>query len=50
MAALLVRLGVADADHPSVAKRLRPKQHNFAGLEVGHIAPAQDLFAGAALI
>ena len=50
MAALLVRLGVADANHPSVAKRLRPKQYNFAGLEVGHIAPAQDLFADGALI
>ncbi|MDB4558672.1 asparaginase [Amylibacter sp.] len=50
MASLLVRLGVADANHPSVAKRLRPKLHNFAGLEVGHIAPTQDLFADGASI
>lgn len=50
MAALLVRLGVADADHPAVQKRLRPAQHNFAGLEVGRIAPAQEFYAGGALV
>jgi L-asparaginase II len=50
MAALLVRLGVADANHPSVQKRLRPKQYNFAGLEVGRVAPAEGFYAGGALI
>jgi len=50
IAALLVRLGVADAKHPSIEKRLRPKQYNFAGLEVGRIEPADDLFAGGAAI
>jgi L-asparaginase II len=50
MAALLVRLGVADAKHPAVQKRLNPAQHNFAGLEVGRIAPADDLYAGGAAI
>ncbi len=50
MAALLVRLGVADANHPDVVKRLRPTQYNFAGLEVGSIQPAQEFFADGALI
>lgn len=48
MAALLVRLGVADPNHPSVIKRLCPTQYNFAGLETGRIAPAEALYAGGA--
>lgn len=50
IAALLVRLGVADPNHPSVIKRLCPKQYNFAGLETGRIAPASALYAGGAAI
>lgn len=50
MAALLVRLGVADANHPAVQKRLQPTQYNFAGLEVGRIVPAESFYACGALI
>jgi len=50
MAALLVRLGVADANHPSVLKRLRPAQHNFAGLTVGRIEPAAEFYGDGAAI
>ena len=50
MAALLVRLGVADANHPAVQKRLQPMQYNFAGLEVGRITPTQEIYAEGALI
>lgn len=39
IAALLVRLGVADADHPMVKKRLCPPMVNFGGLTVGRTAP-----------
>ncbi len=44
MAALLVRLGVADENHPLVEKRLQPVQTNYGGLTVGQIRPAQELF------
>jgi L-asparaginase II len=46
MAALLVRLGVAEADHPLVRKRLNPPQTNRAGILTGKIRPADGLFAG----
>ncbi len=42
--ALLVRLGVADAAHPLVARRLAPVLKNRAGHEVGFIRPTEDLF------
>lgn len=44
VAAILVRLGVADPAHPLVAKRLMPVIHNFAGLEVGKIRPSKTFF------
>lgn len=50
MAALLVRLGVADATHPAVQKRLQPAQYNFAGLKVGRITPTEEFYEGGALI
>lgn len=50
MAALLVRLGAAPEDHPEVQARLRPTLRNLAGLDVGYIAPAEDIWqAGAPL-
>ncbi|MDG1235429.1 MAG: asparaginase [Amylibacter sp.] len=50
MAALLVRLGVANFNNPAVQKRLQPKQYNFAGQQVGCIIPAENFFARGALI
>lgn len=46
MAALLVRLGVADAAHPAVERRLRPILRNRAGLDVGRIGPAEPFWEG----
>jgi L-asparaginase II len=43
IAALLVRLGVADAAHPMVQKRMSPPLKNAAGLVVGGIRPAETL-------
>jgi L-asparaginase II len=43
MAALLVRLGVADLDHPMVRKRLSPPIKNAAGLVAGGIRPVTSL-------
>ena len=43
IAALLVRLGVADESHPMIQKRMNPKLKNAAGLEVGKICPADCL-------
>lgn len=45
MAAILVRLGVAEAAHPMVAKRLHPVIRNFAGIEVGRIQPDAGFYA-----
>ena len=50
IATMLVRLGVADFNHPAVQKRLRPKLYNFAGLQVGRIAPTENFYARGALI
>lgn len=50
IAALLVRLGVARSEHPSVQRRLNPTQFNFAGLEVGSIVPSAALYADGAPI
>ncbi len=50
MAAILVRLGVADAAHPMLAKRLTPAIRNFAGIEVGKIRPDAAFFADGAQI
>ncbi len=50
MAAMLVRLGVADAQHPLVQNRLNPTLKNYAGLTVGRIQPAQELFENGAAI
>jgi len=46
IAAILSRLGVADAAHPLVQKRLNPTLKNFADLTVGYIRPADDFFEG----
>ena len=43
MAALLVRMGVANPDDPTIAKRLNPIQRNRADLEVGVIKPSAAL-------
>jgi L-asparaginase II len=43
IAALLVRLGVADESHPMIQKRMNSKLKNAAGLEVGKICPADCL-------
>ena len=50
IATMLVRLGVADFNHPAVQKRLRPTLYNFAGLQVGRIAPTENFYASGALI
>jgi hypothetical protein len=41
----LVRLGVADAAHPMVQKRMNPALKNAAKLVVGDIRPAATLLA-----
>lgn len=46
MAALLVRLGVAAADHPEIQARLSPVLRNFDNLEVGRISVAAELWDG----
>lgn len=48
IAALLVRLGVADADHPMVKKRLSPPMVNFGGLTVGATQPNGDFYQNGA--
>ncbi len=48
MAALLVRLGVAEATDPMIAKRLNPQLRNRAEREVGFLRPTEALFAGGA--
>jgi L-asparaginase II len=45
IAALLVRLGVADLDHPMVRKRLSPPIKNAAGLVAGGIRPVAELLS-----
>lgn len=40
IAALLVRLGVAEAANPMIAKRLTPQQKNWNGIVTGRVAPA----------
>lgn len=50
MAALLVRLGAANADDPMVQKRMRLQMTNWRGTHVGHIQPSDVLYSdGAAL-
>ncbi|MBE9477078.1 MAG: asparaginase [Proteobacteria bacterium] len=44
MAAMLVRLGVADADHPLVRKRLFYEQRNCNDFSVGTIRPSQAVY------
>lgn len=43
IAALLVRLGELDANHPAAVKRLRPAILNARGIETGSIRPAAAL-------
>ncbi len=50
MAALLVRLGVADPDHPLVAKRLRPALVNRAGRVTGMLRPTHALWQDGTLL
>jgi len=40
IAAILVSLGVLDANHPAASRWVRVKQRNFAGLETGFLQPA----------
>ncbi|MBP0483168.1 asparaginase [Sagittula sp. M10.9X] len=44
IAALLVRLGVVDAEHPDVKRFLNPAIHNFAGTVTGEIRPKVGVF------
>ena len=39
--AMLVHLGVLDANHPAAIKWSRPTQYNFAGLKTGILRPAE---------
>lgn len=48
--ALLVRLRMLEADHPEALRRMRPVLRNWDGLEVGHIAPAESIWAGGAIL
>ena len=48
IASLLVRLGVAEADHPMVQKRLCPPMVNRAGLTVGHTSPNAEFYQNGA--
>lgn len=45
IAALLVRLGVVDAEHPDVKRFLNPKVKNWKGLITGEIRPAPGMLA-----
>ncbi len=45
IAAVLVRMGVLDADHPDVKRFLNPDIKNRAGLVTGQIRPAPGLMA-----
>ena len=42
IAALLVRLGVAEADHPEIRARMAPPQRNRRGIVTGDIRPTFD--------
>jgi len=44
IAALLVRLGVLDANHPATLKRINAPIHNWDGLQTGILKPAAGLF------
>lgn len=50
IAALLVRLGVAEADHPLVRRWLTPELHSKAGIRAGIIQPSAALFEAGRLI
>ncbi|NVO26147.1 asparaginase [Donghicola sp. C2-DW-16] len=43
IAALLVKLGLLEADHPAVLNRMNKVQKNWRGLETGILRPAADL-------
>lgn len=45
MAALLVRLGVLDPNHPATLKRMNARVTNWRGIETGAIRPAPGLLA-----
>ncbi|WP_343207578.1 asparaginase [Aliiroseovarius lamellibrachiae] len=45
IAAILARLGVADAADPMIKKRLNPRVLNFAGLDTGEIRPSAALWS-----
>jgi L-asparaginase II len=40
VAALLVRMGVLDREHPAARKRLHTVERNWRGIEVGTLRPA----------
>lgn len=43
IAALMVKLGLLEADHPAVLNRMNKVQKNWRGLETGILRPAADL-------
>ncbi|MCI5085551.1 MAG: asparaginase [Rhodovulum sp.] len=43
IAAVLVRLGILDANDPAVIKRMTPRVHNWRGMDTGMIRPAAGL-------
>ena len=47
IAALLVRLGVLDPQHPNVARFLSPEVKNWDGLVTGRIRPVPGVFDAA---
>lgn len=50
MAAILVRLGVLDPNHPAAIKRLRPKILNRRKQDTGAMEPSTTLFEGGKLL
>ena len=44
MAAILVRLGVLDPNHPAAIKRLRPRILNRRKQDTGHVEPSSTLY------
>ena len=43
IAAILVKLGVLDADHPATKARMTPEIRNWRGTLCGHVTPSQAL-------
>jgi L-asparaginase II len=50
MAALLVRLGVAEATNSTIAPYLRVPQQNWRKIHTGHVIPSEALYQGGKLL